>query len=110
MNHYLLTLVLGPTSHPRSYLHTYLMCAEDEDRQVAAVSEKMLDVAEEHGGCLLPLILATKLSSGSSLVRKILCERNEEARRLMAVAKDYHLAMFTMTDDDPDNAKLMALH
>ena len=100
--HYLITMPLAAT-----HLHAYLMAPNK--RYLAPVIEQMSEIAEGAGG-YLPIILATTLSTDVDTIREIISKRSEEARQHLETADDYHLTIFMMPKDDPDDIRLMKLH
>ena len=104
---YLLTIQIAADAH----LHAYLLT--DDKRYVLDAGEPLVAEAEKQLGFshpLLRMILATPLEADVELVREILRERSAEAAHLLATAVDYHLTIFATHADDPDDAKLLALH
>jgi hypothetical protein len=110
MNHYLVTLPLSSGVH----MHCYLMCKEGYDRASAA-AEKMWEMAEEMGLKPWPgIVLSTQLSVDGvtdersvALVREFI-SGNEEVKRALKTAKDFHCTVWCMNADDDES--LMDLH
>lgn len=103
--HYLLTVCLSSNLH----MHAYLMC-DGNRRWIEGTLNKMLDLAEKEGFRPLPLVLSTSLSTEADIVREILSASSAEAKRHLDTATDFHLTIFTMPADSPDDARLMELH
>jgi hypothetical protein len=104
MQHYLLTIVLSPTVH----LHGYVMT--DDKRYVVAVLNQMVDVAEATEARFLPVVLQTELTGDADAVREIVSKLSDEAKTNLATAKDFHMSVFAMEADSPDDHRLMELH
>jgi CBS-domain-containing membrane protein len=116
MQHYLLTVDVVPQ---RVRAHSYLTCPDDTlgVDVLGAATEKLLDVAEgiarELGTRLLPIILSTRLTGGEKVVREIVRREVPGARdKLRKPKKDavYRMMWVWDTRDNPDDARLMALH
>lgn len=103
MNHYLITLDL----YPKHRMHAYLISRK---KDTTAVVNKMLDKAEEYNCRPSMITLVTELSTGIGTVREILTKCSPEVKGLLEFAKDFHVSVWTMPMDDPDDARLMALH
>jgi hypothetical protein len=104
--HHLLTIKISADVH----MHTYLM-APDDRRYVAAATNKMFDQIEKLGLRPLPIVLVTELNkSGVKVVRATIDKNDDEASQVLATATDFHVSMWMMTGDHPDNASLMKLH
>jgi hypothetical protein len=104
ITHYLLTLEL----RSQMRMHCYLMC--DDKRYVESIINQMVDKAKELGFQPFGIGLATKLSTGIDLVRKIVGERSSEAKHCIETATDFHFSMWLERANDPDDKRLMALH
>ncbi len=106
IKHYLLTVQIASNAR----MHCYLMT--DDERQAHAAADRLLTEAEKTGSDypLLSVVLMTSLSTGVELVREIISARSAEVKRLLQTATDFHVSMWMMGDDDPDDARLMALH
>jgi hypothetical protein len=112
INHYLLSIPLA--SPPNSHLHSYLMC-KDESLVERAI-DKMFDECEKNGcRVLMPAAMATKLSSGTKLpsctkfVRSVIAE-TPEAKDNLATAKDFHMSLLIVGNEDPRSERLLKLH
>ena len=106
VEHFLISLALGPNEH----LHCYLMSRDKADTLSAA--NRMLTEAEKLG-CAYPvmgLVLATRLVDDVEAVRKIVTARIPEAQRLLQEATDFHFSIWATSDDDPVDAELLAMH
>jgi N-acetylglucosamine-6-phosphate deacetylase len=105
ISHYLLTMyVAGVDVH----VHGYLMC--DDKRHVEAAADQMIEAAEGMGLRMLPMVLATTLSTGVEIVREILGKISEEAKHNIESATDRHFSAWMMGAENPDDARLMELH
>lgn len=104
--HYLITLCLDPGTN----LHGYVMTTDES--KLMAVAEKMVEVANDSGVWRVPIILQTQLNTVKDVdaVRGIVCALSEEARDAIATAKDFHMSVFAMSVDQPDDKYLMDLH
>lgn len=104
IHHYLVTMDLGPV-----HLHAYLI-GKQNDEMIAV--EQMEKVAHEHGatGPTTQMVLITRLASGVSTVRRIIGKYSEDAKQAFLTATDFHLSVWMMPKDNPDDAKLMDLH
>ena len=105
MKHYLVTIVLNDM---HSHMHGYVMTSDRKVLEAAMV--EMMDIAEEQEPLRVPVVLQTELSTGSEIVREILCRLSNEAKECMRTATDFHRSVFVMTDDHPDDMRLMELH
>jgi hypothetical protein len=100
VTHHLLTIALGRDTN----LHCYLMSSKKSDTLDAA--KLLLVEAEKMSSRVVPAVMVTPLGeSGIRVVREIMA-LNEEARRVLHEARDFHIAVFCTSEDD----KLMALH
>jgi hypothetical protein len=97
-------------------MHAYLIT---NDRGILAQAyDRIGDEAEKVARHLdtriiAPIILATgPLSAGGKkTVRDILCRHSPEVKELLLTAKDHHFTIWVWSPrDNPDDAKLMALH
>lgn len=104
VEHYLITICVNPALN----LHGYVMT--DDKRDLMAVADTMVEIAETNGPLRLPVILQTTLDTGTDVVREIVCKYSEEAKQLLATATNYHLSVFEMRADCPDDERLMELH
>jgi len=107
LQHHLLTVQISASAR----VHGYLMAPDR--RYVVEAGERMVAAAEANG-CIFPLlrmILTTPLPSGDvAVVREIAGRCIPVVKRLLATATDYHFSAWTVSVDDPDDVKLMALH
>jgi hypothetical protein len=104
MNHYLLTI---PGYH--QHMHGYLMCNGSQNIIENAIS-RMMDWMEERGIGFLPAVLATQLTTGVKTVRKIASKQDESVGPLLSQATIFHFTVWMMSDDHPDDKRLMKLH
>lgn len=106
VRHWLITIMIASDTH----MHGYLM--SDDKRQVHVAVNRMLDEAEKAGSRypLMNMVLLTTLSRDTELVREIVSRRSPEVKHLLATATDFHFSAWAMHVDDPDDARLMALH
>jgi hypothetical protein len=99
--HYLITL----HTFNRVTLNAYRITEKDDDLEPAY--DVLMQKAEELGLRIMPMLLATKLSSGIQLVE-------DEINRREGPKLDFRnkrcLVAWMARDDDPINEKLMALH
>jgi hypothetical protein len=101
--HYLITIDLRPAP---AHMHSYLMC--NDHRLVEHTIDRMFTEAEKLGlKRVLPMALVTELSTGKNFVREIV---KQMGSKTLDHAKEYHLSTWTMTTDQPDDARLMELH
>jgi hypothetical protein len=103
LQHYLVSIDAGGV-----HLHAYVMAPDQDYAHRAA--ERLVEIVEDSGRRFVPIILTTHLTGGVDLVREIISRRSEEAREKLKTATDYHLSIFQMPADDPDDARLMELH
>jgi hypothetical protein len=103
IKHYLITIAVG-----QNHLHAYVMT--DDPSVINTVIDTMMNITEKAGPVLLPIMLQTTLDTGVDLVRGILCKYDEKLRESFDNSKRYHLTMFTMPSDHPDDKLLMELH
>lgn len=104
VKHYLLTLGLVTGEN----LHSYVIC--NENKQLERVRHGMMTKAEELGGVTLPIMLETDLGDDPKEVQDYLFLYVPNAKELIESVKDFHLTMWAMPEDDPDNERLMELH
>jgi hypothetical protein len=106
VKHWLLTLALAPHTH----LHAYVMSTNKRHARDAAA--KLLNEAERLRSSypLASIILMTRLSSGTELVREIIAARSKEAASLLREATDFHFSVWSTHASEADDAKLMELH
>ena len=110
IQHYLITVKLNSNFD----LHCYLMT--NDKKIIQAATNKLCDEAEKIGIGFLPVVLQTTLANadggpdGVDIVREILGKNSEEARETLKTAHDFHMTIFGMPSDHPDNMKLMDLH
>ena len=104
VEHYLITLQLNDGL----LLHSYLI-TNQEDR-IKNIVDRLIDKADELGGCYLPVVLVTKLDSGVKVVQAYLRERAPQTRQWIDSVIDFHHTMWAMPTSDPYAAHLMALH
>jgi len=113
VKHYLITVA----THERMNVHGYLMSGDKQD--VYGLADKMFSMAEERGLTPLGIVLSTELAAREGgkpdprtvkTVREIVCKVDKEAQKNLKAAKDFHLTVFLMSDNYPDNEVLMALH
>ena len=104
VEHYLLTLQIAANN----YMHAYVVT--DDKRQIEVVTEMMMEKAEAMKCRPLPMVLCTRLSTGVDLVRRIVSELDEEAKRLLEKPPDSHVTIFAMEANQADNKRLMELH
>lgn len=106
IDHYLITLDLHPLP---ARIHSYVMT--DDKRCLSGVMDKMFEIADKQGfKIILPIILQTKLSTGSDIVREILRELSPKADNALRTAKDFHYSIFMTHDGHPHDQRLMDLH
>jgi hypothetical protein len=105
VEHFLLSFALDCSAN----MHCYLM--SDDRRYLQAAADRMLTEAEKLG-CypLNGMMLATPITADVALVREIISKRNAEAEHLFRTATDFHWSVFVTCADDPDDARLLALH
>src|SRR5262249_49092815 len=103
MRHYLLTITPDPAVH----LHCYVMT--NDKRNVMAALNKMLEVAESTGARFVPIVLQTELRDEADTVRDII-SKDEKVKQTLAAAKDFHVSIFGMEVDSPDDRRLIKLH
>jgi hypothetical protein len=108
--HYLISMDIVPHKYR---IHGFLMC--DDERRVTDATNKIADeaekIADELGVGLVPVLLVTELSTGTKLVRDIVCKHSPKAKEKIRTAKDFHLTIWAWpTADNPDDACLMELH
>ncbi len=113
IKHYLITVA----TFSRTYIHAYLMT--ENRKYVDGVADKMLDLAEEQGLQPMGMILLTELANevdgppdpeSIKLVRGTISKLNKEAEEHFRAAQNYHLSIFSLTENHPDNDPLMKLH
>jgi hypothetical protein len=107
VEHFLLTIPLTANMH----CHAYLMTTNEQDAQ--RIASKMIESAEEYGlWAWPPVVLMTELSTGVEQVREILLaqEGAEEVRRSLNEATTFHVSIWLMRADTPDDERLMELH
>lgn len=104
VKHYLITMYLGRNAH----LHAYVMT--DDIHVLPAVAEEMIQIAEQYGPVLMPVVLMTELDTGAEMVRDVVCRLSAEAAESMRVATNFHRSTFALRDDHPDDPRLMELH
>lgn len=111
MEHYLLTMNVV---HDQLRMHGYLMT---NDKQVLMRACDKLGyeaekLAEKLGVRLLPLMLTTgPLSArGKKVVREIICQQAPQVKELLRKARKFHFTLLVCTPNNPNDARLMALH
>ena len=103
IKHYLLTIEASSY-----YVHGYVIT--DDYRAVDATMNKMADVAEQHGGIVMPIVLCTTLADGVGKVQALLSELDPKIAKAIQTATDCHQTIVGVPKEDPVNAPLMALH
>ena len=104
VEHYLLTMSLSPHVN----LHAYVMTKNKRD--LTRIANKMVDMAESSEPLPLPIMLQTKVSTVADLVREIVCSLGDEVKRCIEAATNFHCTIFMLSDDHPDDSRLMKLH
>ena len=98
----------APSAHDRARpRHKFALLSDEQQNADALDAAKLLLVeAEKMSSRVVPAVMVTPLGeSGIRVVREIMA-LNEEARRVLQEARDFHIAVFCTSEDD----KLMALH
>jgi hypothetical protein len=108
LEHYLISLPVAG-----GYMHTYVMT--NNQSVLPRVFGTMLNEVEKNGiGCpLSSTILQTHLTSGVETVRDVIKEikaPSDDVEGCWKTAKDFHITMWCMPDDDPRQQRLMDLH
>lgn len=118
LSHYLVTLSF-PSVPSMYHMHAYLMSKEDHTERVM---NKMMDETEiawanAHEGLQgealplpPPIFLVTPLSTSVDTVREIIGNHYPEAKKAIESAKKFHLTIWGMPPEDPDDERLMAIH
>ena len=106
IEHYLITIDLHPQP---ARMHSYVMT--NDKRCLAWVMDQMFAHADKQGlRITLPIILQTKLSTGSEIVRDILRDLSPKADEALRAAKDFHYSIFMSRVGHVDDKRLMELH
>lgn len=106
VEHFLITIDLCPLP---MRLHSYVMT--NDKHCLEGVWNKMFDVAEKQGWkIMIPMVLQTTLSTGAEIVREIICKLQPEVKPTMDAATDFHLSMFSLSTETPEDKVLMDLH
>jgi len=118
MIHYLITLPLAHHMH----MHAFVMFEKEKntEKYTKAIANQMLDAIEK--GQAPPLLmgmglfLQTKLvdkdgkTSGVDVVLDVFKNHYPAAMEAYATATDFHMSMWMMPDEEPDDKRLMELH
>jgi hypothetical protein len=105
MKHYLLTIAIAANAH----MHGYLIAPDD--RYAAHAIDELFEAATQAGCRPFEIALQTSLSTDDSrqTVRAIVSQF-EEAKQALLTADEYHLSIWAMLNDHPDDKRLMKLH
>jgi hypothetical protein len=110
VEHFLITVDL----HPQPYrMHSYVMT--NDRRCLEGIANKMFDIIEKEAGVRiwLPIILQTTLGTtvkSAKVVRDIVAKTSAEAKAALETATDFHLTIFMLRGNNPDDKTLMDLH
>ena len=109
LTHLLVTLDLVPDV---ARLHSYVICQKSEQRRLLdRVINRMFDEAESRGIKPWPgIVLSTTLDDGWEIVEALLRRHFPDAMCKFDTVKNFHMTMWAMEADDPDEQELMALH
>lgn len=102
LKHYLITIEVG-----YAHIHAYVMT--NDSASINGVVDEMMTLAEKPGVWFLPIILQTELGDGVDVVRDII-RKDENVKRTMDEAIDFHRSIWAMAKGAPDDEKLMELH
>lgn len=93
--------------------HAYTIAHRPRREDDEAIRNLLCSTIEKEGWSYLPIILETRLSTGGSVVREVLSQNKDAATKadnaLNGTEKYYH-AIFVLSTNSGDNAKLMKLH
>lgn len=109
LHHYLVTVeTLCPLR-----MHAYVMTSRKRDIQ--GIVNYCVDQAERHHVPLLGIVLTTPIgtdvNTDVALVRRIVSENGgADVQTTLAESHDFHLTMFLIDKDCPDDRQLMELH
>ena len=92
--------------------HAYLVCEPaDRERALQAIVEEMMNIAVQEKVAVVPSVLSTFLrEDGRAMVEGIIMGLDKRFHERLRGAKLPHRCVWMMSNQHPDNQKLMELH
>jgi hypothetical protein len=105
--HFLLSVLLK--SPPNTHFHGYLMGNDQEAIERGCDGMTRICAESSFEICADSVLIVMLDAEGVRLVRKVVLE-SRRGREGLAAAKDCYFSFWTMGDEDPRAARLLALH